>query len=165
MRFQEVFLFSDLRLRHLGKCECMFLYISYAEVKDLGHGKAFGGAHRRAQSAKAAFGHVDVKARGVYAFRRSVGGFSDLFNGADRFDLDTIHRADLRAFITYNTIVDFIVQAIAAIVRNRYHLMRILNGGNTFRVGKVIIIHDGDDPTFARCAKHMGKGQPQPLRQ
>lgn len=83
--------------------------IEGAELEILCHGETLGGAHRRAQSTKAALAHVDVELRGVYALGRAVGSFSKFFRRLDRFDRDAIHRTDFRTFIAYNAVVDFIV--------------------------------------------------------
>lgn len=131
---KNVFLFADLRWRHFGKRVDVVLDLRYAEVKDLGHCQTLRRAHGGAKPAKTALGHVDIEPGGVYAFGRTVRCFPEFLNSSYGLDLDTIHRADLRALIAYDAIINLIMQTITAVVRHGNHFVGILNGGDTFRV-------------------------------
>lgn len=141
----------------------MLLNFSYAEIKDLCHGETFRRANCGAESAKTALTHVDIEAGSINAFRGAVRGLSEFLDSPDRLYVYAINRTDLGTFVTHDAIVNFIVQSVSPIVGNRYHLVRILNGGNSFRMKKVLRIRDGYDDTLSGRSPEMAQRDHQPL--
>ena len=138
MLFQFFSFVLDLRFAHFGEGEIMFPDIGDTKIIDFRHGETFCGADGSAQTAKATFSHVNVKGRCVNTFRSAIRSLAYFFRCLDRNDIDTIDWTNLCALVTDNTIINFIVKAIPAVVGYRLHFVRVLNGGDTFTICKII---------------------------
>ena len=143
----------------------MIANVVLAKVIGLGHGEALRGAHGRAEAAEAALAHVNIKLGSVEALGRAVAGIAKALCGADRLYVDAVYRAYLGAFVTDDAVVNLIVQAVAAMVRHRQGLMRILRGKNSRVLLEVIGIFHAQWLAAFACLQHVAKGQFEPMRE
>jgi hypothetical protein len=144
MLFKHAPLFGNFRVRHFGKGEVVFAHIGHTEVINFCHRETFSRAYGRTKSAKAALAHVDVKLCCVYPLRCAIGSLANFLNCANWLNIYAINRADFSTLVTNNTVVDLIVESVAAVVGHRLHLVRILDGGNASAVSEIIRRLDRD---------------------
>lgn len=140
MFFQLFSFFSYLLIRHFRESEVMFAYVRDAEIVDFCHRQAFGRAYRCTKATETTLTHIDIEGCSINALRCTVGSLSNFFSCLDGHDIDTIYRANFRTLIANDTIIDFIMEAVSTVVGYRLHLIRILNGGNTFAIVKIFCV-------------------------
>jgi hypothetical protein len=143
---EHTLLFCNLGLAHFTEHEIVFADISHAEVVNFGHGEAFGRANRGAKAAEAALAHINVEFRRVDPLRGTIGCLPDFLDGPNGLDVDAINGADFGAFVANNAVVDLIVKAVPAIVRNGLHFVWVLDGGDPgplFEVFRRLNSYDG----------------------
>lgn len=119
---------------HAVKWKQVIPNVKSAVVIFVGHGQALSRTDSCAKSAEHALAHVNVEFLSVNSFWRPVSGLAEGFRRANRHYVDAIDRTNLCAFITDDTIIDFIMQFISSMVRDRDRLMRKLKGGRA-RIG------------------------------
>lgn len=122
-----------------------------AEVKDLGHSKAFRGADHSAKAAKATLAHVDIELRGKNPFWCAIRSFSELLYSADWLDRNAVYRTNFCTFVTNNTIVDLIVQSVSTIDGHRDRFVGVLDRGDTVGLQEIIMLIDAPVQTASPC--------------